>query len=159
MTIEAKVTGLFLAVAPRQPMRPVVAAEAVATRGLAGCRHAEKPAGGKRQVLLMDEASPAALGLVPGQMKENIVIAGLPLESLPPGQRLAVGGAILELTEPAEPCERLEAIRPGLKQEAWGRRGQLARVVSGGPIALGDGVRLLAAAAEPAAAARPQLPG
>ncbi len=159
MTIDGKVTGLFLGVARGEPMRAVEAADALESRGLAGCRHAQKAGGGKRQVLLMDAASPLALGLAPGQLKENIVVAGLPLETLPPGQRLAVGGAVVELTEACVPCQKLNDIRPGLIKESWGKRGQLARVVVGGPIALGDTVRMLDVNADVPRKPQPRLPG
>ena len=159
MTPEGKVTALFLGVARGEPMREVPVAEALESRGLAGCRHAEKPPGGKRQVLLMDAANPPSLGLALGQLKENIVVAGLPLESLPAGQRLSVGQAVVELTEACVPCSRVEALRPGLLKESWGRRGQLARVIAGGPIALGDTVHLLDVNPEVPAKPSPNLPG
>lgn len=143
MTVEGKVTHLFLGVARGEPMAAVAAAEALEGRGLAGCRHAKKPGGGKRQVLLMDAKHPPDLGLAYGQLKENIVVEGLDLEALPPGQRIAVGGAVVELTEACVPCQKLNQIRPTMLKEAWGRRGQLARVLKGGPIALGDVVTLL----------------
>ncbi len=42
-----------------------------------------------------------------------------------------------------EPCERMEAIRPGLRQELKGRRGMLARIVEGGTVRVGDPIELL----------------
>lgn len=159
MTVEGKVTGLFLGVARGEPMRAVASAEALEGLGLDGCRHAKKPGGGKRQVLLMDAASPVALGLAAGDLKENIVVAGLALEAMPPGQRLALGDAVVELTEACVPCQRVEAIRPGLLKASWGKRGQLARVIAGGPIALGDAVRVLDRNPDVPPKPQPRLPG
>lgn len=156
---EGTVTGLFLGVARGEPMQPVAVAEALEGRGLAGCRHAKKASGGKRQVLLMDEANPPALGLAAGDLKENISVAGLPLETLPPGQRIAVGGAVVEITEGCVPCQKLNNIRPGLLKESWGKRGQLARVIRSGPIALGDVVRLLDVNPDAPKKPYPKLPG
>lgn len=156
--IEGKVTHLFLGVARGEPMAAVAVAEALEGLGLEGCRHAKKPGGGKRQVLLMDARHPPELGLAYGRLKENVVIEGLDLEALPPGQRLALGGAVLELTEACVPCQKLNQIRPTLLKEAWGRRGQLARVVAGGPIALGDAVALLEVNAAAPRKPQPRLP-
>lgn len=157
--MSGRIEGLFLAQAKRTPMLPVAEAEAIAGQGLAGCRHAERAPGGKRQVLLMDRASIAALGLPPAALKENVLIAGLPLESLPPGQRLALGPeVVVELTEQCVPCQRLEAIRPGLLKESWGRRGQLARVIAGGTLRVGDEARLLEVNPDAPRKPMPKLP-
>lgn len=134
---------LFLAVAPQSPMKRVQQAMALAGCGLDGCRHAARKPGGKRQLLLVDGAELAALEVAPGLMKENVVISGIPLESFPPGQRLRVGEALIELTEQCVPCHKLELIRPGLLQQSFGRRGQLGRVIKGGVIREGDEVQVL----------------
>lgn len=157
--MSAEVVGLFLGVARGEPMQAVLTAEAIEDRGLAGCRHAKKPGGGKRQVLLMDARHPPALNLAPGALKENIVIRGIDLETLPPGQRIRIGGAIVELSEACVPCQKLNALRPGLLKESWGRRGQLARVLVGGPIALGDAAELLDVNPDVPRKPTPRLPG
>lgn len=92
---------------------------------------------------MMDQAVLDALGLAPGQVRENVTVSGVTLDALPQGARLRLGGAVVEITEPCQPCRRMEEIRNGLASELKGRRGMLARVVEGGTIALGDGVALL----------------
>jgi MOSC domain-containing protein YiiM len=150
---------LLLAQERGQPMKRVVEARAVEQRGLEGDRHARKRAGGKRQLLLLDEASHAVLRVGVGELKENVVVAGLPLEALPVGQRLALGAeVVVELTEPCVPCSKLERLRPGLLKEAWGKRGQLARVLRGGVVREGDSVRLLDINPEAPRPIRPRLP-
>jgi MOSC domain-containing protein YiiM len=42
-----------------------------------------------------------------------------------------------------DPCERMEAIREGLRADLEGKRGMLARVVEPGEVAVGDPVELL----------------
>ncbi len=124
-------------------MQKVQSTLAVEGRGLSGCRHAKKPkTGGKRQVLLVDEASRVALRMLFGALKENLVIAGLPLDSLPAGQRLRIGAALIEISEPCVPCWKLDRIREGLLSASWGRRGQLGRVLESGLIQEGDEVTL-----------------
>ena len=39
-------------------------------------------------------------------------------------------------------CEKMNAVRPGLLEEIKGRRGTLATVINGGPINVGDPIRI-----------------
>jgi MOSC domain-containing protein YiiM len=117
---------------------------AVTDRGLDGCRHGRP---GSRQVLLIDSETLEEFRLAPGQVKENITTRGLDLSGLVRGERLAIGDAVLEVTGPCDPCSRMDEIRTGLQQALQGRRGILCRVVQGGRIRLGDGIRVVAAAA------------
>ncbi len=58
------------------------------------------------------------------------------------GARLRVGGAIVEITGECDPCSRMEEIAPGLKAAltpGW-RGGRTAKVIEGGPIAIGDDI-------------------
>ena len=53
--------------------------------------------------------------------------------------------AAIEITDECEPCERMEALHPGLRAAMtpdW-RGGFLGRVVEDGEIAVGDEVRVL----------------
>jgi MOSC domain-containing protein YiiM len=141
------VLHLFLGTALRRPMREVQSALAVPDCGLEGCRHARP--GRRRQVLLMDCETLECFGLMPGQIKENITTRGLRVNDLSKGQRLEFGQAVLEVTGPCEPCERMDEIRTGLKQELYGRRGVLCRVIEGGQIQRGDTIQVVAAVAAP----------
>lgn len=158
--MTGEVVGLFLGVARGEPMQAVAAAEAIEGRGLKGCRHAKKaPHSSKRQVLLMDERHPLAMGFAPGELKENVVIRGIDLEALRLGQRIRIGEAIVELSDVCVPCQKLNQLRPGLLKESWGRRGMLARVIAGGPIAVGDAAELLDVNMDVPAKRYPKLPG
>ena len=158
-TPTGTIHALLLAQERGTPMKRVPEAQALEGRGFVGDRHGKKKPNGKRQLLLLDEASHQALRLGAGELKENVVISGLPLESLPPGQRLALGDeVVVELTEPCVPCWKLDALRPGLLKESWGRRGQLARVLKGGALREGDAVRLLDVNPDAPRVIRPKLP-
>jgi MOSC domain-containing protein YiiM len=158
-TPTGTIRTLLLAQERGTPMKRVSEAQALEGRGFQGDRHGKKKPNGKRQLLLLDEASHVSLRLEAGELKENVVIAGLPLESLPPGQRLALGAeVVVELTEPCVPCSKLERIRPGLLKESWGQRGQLAKVLRGGTVREGDGVRLLDVNPDAPRPIRPKLP-
>ncbi|NNC14381.1 MOSC domain-containing protein [Corallococcus exiguus] len=140
-------------------MRRVPEARAVEQHGFEGDRHQRRAVGHKRQLLLLDEAQRAALDVSEGALKENVLVEGLPLDALPPGQRLALGAeVVVELTEPCVPCWKLDALRPGLLKDSWGRRGQLARVLKAGTVHEGDTVRLLDVNPDAPRIIRPKLP-
>ncbi len=77
------------------------------------------------------------------EVRENITTDGLNVNSLQIGQLLRVGEAQLEVSEVCHPCNLMEAIRPGLRKELWGRRGMLCRVLQGGMIRRGDAIEKL----------------
>ena len=114
---------------------------AMSDSGFEGCAHARP--GSKRQVLLVDRETLEATELRPGILRENITTDGLNVNSLPIGQLLRAGEARLEVTAICTPCDQMEAIRPGLRKELWGRRGMLCRVLEGGVIRRGDSIERL----------------
>jgi MOSC domain-containing protein YiiM len=116
-------------------------ARAVADHGLDGCAHARP--GGKRQVLFASSEHLEAVGVDPGRVRENFTVDGADVQSWPVGQRLRIGEAVFEVTMVCDPCERMDAIRPGLRDQLEGRRGMLARVLEGGEVAIGDEVEPL----------------
>jgi MOSC domain-containing protein YiiM len=136
----AYVSDLFIAVERHNPMKAVDQAVAVTDKGFEGCIHGRT--GSKRQLLLVDAATLAEFRLEPGIMRENITIVGLNVADLRMGQRLAIGGAVLEVTIPCEPCFRMDEIRTGLREALGNRRGVLCRVVQGGRISRGDRIQI-----------------
>jgi MOSC domain-containing protein YiiM len=109
--------------------------------GLEGCAHARP--GNKRQVLFASAEHLRAVDVEPGAIRENLTIEGADVEVWAVGQRVAIGEAEFEISMRCDPCERMEALRPGLRAELQGRRGMLARVVKAGQVAVGDEVRVL----------------
>jgi MOSC domain-containing protein YiiM len=114
---------------------------ALADHGLEGCAHARP--GGKRQVLFASSEHLEAVGVEPGRIRENFTVAGDDVQDWPVGQLVRVGTAVFEVTMVCDPCERMDQIRPGLRQELEGRRGMLARVLESGDVAVGDRVELV----------------
>ena len=126
----------------------------VGDRWLAAGRSGGRPANAKAQVTLM---SSRAAALVAGE-RERWALAGDQLyvdldvseENLPPGTQLAIGSAVLEVTdEPHTGCKKFTA-RFGLDamvfvNSAEGRalnlRGINAKVVTPGTIRVGDRIR------------------
>ena len=148
-TQTGTISSLRLCKGHREPMEQVDAAEVVAGYGIEGDRHAtRKTARAGRQMLLMAEETIAAFGLEPGQVRENITTSGVDVDSLGPGDRVALGNdAVVEITGHCEPCERMDEIRQGLRQDLGRRRGMLAMVIQGGTVRAGDSVRVTAGAA------------
>jgi len=142
----AEVVGLFISEAHGHPVRALHEVEAVANKGFAGCIHGRPNS--SRQVLLMDAETLALLRVAHGEVLENVTTLGLALKELRPGQELQVGEAVLAVTKPCTPCERMDGIRPGLQAELRGRRGMLCKVVQGGRIRRGDSIQILASASE-----------
>jgi MOSC domain-containing protein YiiM len=137
----AKVQNLFRAPKKRFQMEELPEVHAVGDTGFEGCAHARP--GSKRQVLLVDRETLEAMDLRPGLIRENITTDGLNVNSLQVGQLLRVGEARLEVSAVCTPCDQMEAIRPGLRKELWGRRGMLCRVLDSGVIRRGDAIEKL----------------
>jgi len=137
----ARVQNLFRAPRKHLPMEELSEVRAVGDAGFEGCAHARP--GRKRQVLLVDRETLEAMNLRPGIIRENITTDGLNVNSLKIGNLLRVGEARLEVSEVCNPCDQMEAIRPGLREELWGRRGMLCRVLEGGVIRRGDSIEKL----------------
>jgi len=83
----------------------------------------------------------------PGQMGEQLVIAGLNFSTLAAGTRLqlgqAAGGAVIEFVKNRTGCERFEHIQGRPRETVAGRVGFMASVVSGGRIKVGDPVSVV----------------
>jgi MOSC domain-containing protein YiiM len=137
----ARVQCLFRSTKKHLPMEELTEIRAIADSGLEGCAQARP--GSKRQVLLVDRETLEAMDLQPGIIYENITTDGLNVNSLTIGQLLRVGEARLVVSMVCTRCDQMEAIRPGLRKELWGRRGMLCRVLDGGVIRRGDVIEKL----------------
>jgi len=138
---QGTIVNLHLARVKETPSDPVQAATAISNQGLEGDRSC-KP-GALRQVLVMDKETLDELDLSPGQIKENITTTGLDLSQTKAGQVLFIGDQVtMELVGECEPCGNMDAIRQGLQAKLNHRRGMLAQVINGGPISVGDSVRI-----------------
>ena len=126
-------------------MEKLAEALAVENVGLEGCAHARP--GGKRQVLLMDQETLEHFGLQPGVVRENITTEGLDVNGLTVGQRLRIGASELQVSLVCDPCQQIEALRPGLQAAMQGKRGMLCKVLRGGMIRRGDEIVLMQTAA------------
>jgi MOSC domain-containing protein YiiM len=115
--------------------------------GLDGDTHAHRTS---RAVLVVDRATLDALGLAPGDLREEITIEGLPdVTNLPLDGELRIGGVTLRVNGPCEPCTHIGELlgvpdREEFRLSLLGRRGALCTVSAvSGPIRVGDAVEVL----------------
>lgn len=130
---------------PKRPQRLGV----VRRDGLAGDgHHHAKHCRPDRAISLWDlellkQLVAEGFALVPGAAGENLTVAGLNVQSLPPGTLLQIGRVRLRLEQPRRPCYVLDAIHPQLKEAIAGRCGYMASVVRQGVVAPGMLVQIV----------------
>jgi MOSC domain-containing protein YiiM len=154
--VHLMATGVLAGIArhafPRAPMEVIEQVHVSVESGLAGdFRGAVKPGKvAKRQVSLIEradwDAAMAELGTDHhwSVRRANLLVEGLDLPQRA-GAIVRIGDAVaFEIMVECDPCSRMEEIEPGLKAALtpdW-RGGALARVISGGDIRIGDGIRV-----------------
>jgi MOSC domain-containing protein YiiM len=86
----------------------------------------------------MDRETLDVFELAPGIVRENVTTEGLDINGLTIGQRLQIGEVELQVSAVCDPCEQIEALRPGLQAAMQGRRGMVCKVIRGGLSRRGD---------------------
>ena len=92
-----------------------------------------------------EKAQGAGIPLPYGALGENLLL-DLDPHALPPGARLRVGEALLELSQVCPVCKSLSQFDLRLPKLLYGGRGVYARVLEGGVVRVGDPVLVLAPA-------------
>lgn len=152
------VAAIHIAAATRLPMKAVDRVEAEAGRGLVGDRyHGTR----HRHVTVQSAEALAAatdeLGspVDPGATRRNVTISHGAVPTAP-GARLRIGPVELEVVRVAAPCKLLDdVIGDGARTALRRRAGSVCRVLTSGPIAVGDTVDLAPTPDRPAPPARP----
>jgi MOSC domain-containing protein YiiM len=125
---------------------PIETANLVAGYGIEGDT---KGGSRKRQLNLMsaemiEQLQHEGYKTAPGELGEQIVIAGLDVVALVGGERIQIGeSACVEIIALREPCERFAGIQGKTAASAEGRVGVMAKVVASGVIRVGDEVKML----------------
>lgn len=150
--IAGTIAGIARHARAKAPMEVIDHVEITIEAGLQGdFRGYVKPGGkGRRQVTLLEradwDAATAEVGAdIPWyERRANLLVDGFDLPQIP-GTRLRIGAdVVLEVTRHTDPCERMEALAPGLfaaLSPDW-RGGACTRVLMGGRIAVGDEIRI-----------------
>jgi MOSC domain-containing protein YiiM len=133
----------------KAPMETVERVVVTAEGGIVGdFRGAMRRGPYKRQVTLIEAgdwaAALAEVGhVLPWSDRRANLLVDVDLPQVA-GARVRIGAVVLEITRECDPCERMEALAPGLKAALlpdW-RGGACARVITGGEIAVGDRVEI-----------------
>jgi MOSC domain-containing protein YiiM len=129
-----------------RPMRPVAVADARVGGGLEGDSHVHRA---KRAVTVVDRSTHDAVGVRPGDLREQITVEGLPsLGSLVEGTVLRIGAITLRVNGPCDPCEHIGEMNGADPTEfralLEGRRGLVCNVVEAdGPVRVGDEITVM----------------
>jgi len=133
----------------RQPARRIDATRALTSIGLADDRlgrRGEAELSTRQVTLIQHEHLPVIAALAGATvdvaaLRRNLVISGINLVALK-NARVRVGGALLEIVGPCQPCSRMEeAVGPGGYAAMRGHGGMTARILEAGAIRVGDVVR------------------
>jgi MOSC domain-containing protein YiiM len=140
----ARVVSLQLHEAHGKPMRSVQQADARVGGGLEGDSHAHRA---KRAVTVVDRSTHDAVGVKPGDLREQITVEGLPsLGSLGEGTILRIGAITLRVNGSCDPCTHIGEMNGIADPDEFqamleGRRGLVCTVVAAeGPVRVGDPV-------------------
>lgn len=147
--MNARVIGLHLHERHGEHPRAVDEVVGRVGGGLEGDSHAHRA---ERAVVIADRSAHEALGLQPGDLREQITTLGLPgVTTLAPGTELRVGALTLRVNGEAAPCTHIgEMIGVddvlAFQASLVGRRGAECTVIAAdGPARIGDAVEVLPA--------------
>ena len=143
--MPAEVIAISISIKKGQRKTPVPEAELVVDHGVAGDIHA---GGWHRQVSLLALESilkmqQLGLDVNPGDFAENITTFGIDLISLPIGSRLALGEAVIEVTQIGKECHSRCAIYNQAGDCVMPKEGIFAKVLRGGVVKPGDMIEIL----------------
>lgn len=130
----------------RAPLQSVPAVYADRNNGLTG-DHDTKP---HRQITVISQEALAEVAntmgvshVDPANTRRNILIAGMDF-NIESGTRIKLGEAIIEVTGPCLPCERMnETLGDGGRVAMADAGGLTARILRSGHLAVGDSVEML----------------
>ena len=150
---EPTVMAISVAPATRLAMKSVDHVDAEAGKGLVGDRyHGTRHRHVTVQSLadLADAARELGSPIAPASTRRNITIDAGEIPTRP-GERMRIGTVELEVVRFAAPCKLLDdGIAPGARHALRRRAGTVFRVLTSGPIAVGDPVDLRPAVGPPA---------
>ena len=141
--MPGKLEAIWVKRAHRGPMDPRESATLIEGKGVEGSVGRSS----RRQVTIIErEVWDALMGETgsqapPSTRRANLMISGIALADTRK-RILRIGGTRLEIAGETKPCERMEEAVPGLREAMYPdwRGGAFAKVLTGGPIRVGDSV-------------------
>lgn len=145
--VTGKIIGVYLGKQNGGGKTEVSSAELIAGHGLRGDNHAGRDS--KRHVSLftqetLDQLLAEGFTVMPAALSANLFTANLKLDSLKPGVQLRIGDVLLEIVEARKPCRSITRIDNRLSKRLYGQCGQLACIIEGGNVKVGDEVEIVA---------------
>ncbi|MEA3507257.1 MAG: MOSC domain-containing protein, partial [Elusimicrobiota bacterium] len=111
--------------------------------GIKGDAHAGVP--GRHISILnaekISEFSKNRLDITPGEFGENLIVEGLDFNILDAGDHLKINGVLMEVTRIGKTCDHRCRIYEKIGDCLMSEKGLFARILSGGKIKVGDGVK------------------
>ena len=152
----AEIESIVIQHAPseyKEPYRfnrvPIQAGNLIADHGLEGDLKAGRARNRQLNILargMLDEMAVLGYKTGPGEIGEQLIVNGINVMELERGTRLQLGPeAIIEITITRTPCDWFAQVQG---QKADRQLGVMARVVHGGPIRVGDAVRVMEGVSE-----------
>jgi MOSC domain-containing protein YiiM len=145
--MTARVVGLHLHERHGEHPRAVEEVTGRIGGGIEGDSHAHRV---HRAVVIVDRSTHEALGLQPGDLREQITVEGLPgLSLLAADTEIRVGGITLRVNGEAEPCTHIGEMLGvddvvAFQASLAGRRGAICTVIAvDGPVRIGDAAAVL----------------
>lgn len=143
--MRGKIVAVNISANKGERKTPVPLAELKAGHGMVGDAHAGE---WRRQVSLLAVESirkmqQLGLSVTAGDFAENITTEGILLAALPIGARIAVGDALLEVTQIGKECHTRCAIYHQAGDCVMPKEGIFAAVLRGGKIRPGDPFEVL----------------
>jgi MOSC domain-containing protein YiiM len=136
---SGRISHLFIKPGKGAAMKTIPSCLAIEGKGM---EHDQSFGSKKRQILIVESETLRDFGLLPGQIRENMVVEKLALSRLPVGTRLSTDEVVLEVSGDCAPCDFLNSIKPGLMDAIRGRRGVFAVVRKGGILKVGSDVAI-----------------
>jgi MOSC domain-containing protein YiiM len=140
--MQGTIISLFSKPESGKPMQPAHSLDLVAGKGIKGDAAYGRT---RRQVLFVDQAILEDFALLPGDLRENITVAGIDLRHVTASSVVTIGQASLLVQGECTPCSKMDEIRPGLMDAIREQRGILASVLRDGTIHVGEKVEISSA--------------
>ena len=140
MTKHNLVAHLFVKQERQKPMSAIAKLDLLEGYGIKGDVSGNYSS--PRQVLVVDKANINQYSIVPGELRENIVLELADTVDLKPGAKLTFSnGAAIRLTFYCEPCNRIKHLVDSPKNLVK-KRGILGVIVQSGAIAINNQVKI-----------------